>query len=61
MPKLEEYDGKYNECVSQFRQNNQARDICISRILGEDFSLCVEIVRAKKVDLLFDKFLANDE
>jgi len=53
----QEFDAKYMEHSQLFRRAcDESRDLCISRIPGEDFSLLVEIVRSKKVQSLFDKY-----
>lgn len=57
IPEIKKYDLKYNMHVQMLRQvSDESRDICISRIPGEDFSLNVEVVRTNKDILLFDKF-----
>jgi len=53
----QEFDAKYIEHSQLFRRAcDESRDLCISRIAGEDFSLLIEIVRSKKVQSLFDKY-----
>ena len=53
----QEYDSKYIEHSTLFRRAcDESRDLCISRIAGEDFSLLIEIVRSKKVQSLFDRY-----
>jgi len=59
LPQVKEFDAKYTEHVQMFRKAcDETRDLCISRIPGEDFSLNVEVVRAWKVKALFDKYEA---
>jgi len=47
LPEVSEYDSKYIEHAYMFRKAcDESRDLCISRIQGEDFSLLVEVVRS---------------
>ena len=37
------------------QQNDNNRDVCISRTSGEDFSLMIEVVKSKRVNQIFDR------
>ena len=61
-PDLEKYESEYNQYVHMFRKAcDESRDICISRIPGEEYSLMVEVVRSRNVKLLFDKFSVTQQ